>query len=136
MFAMGRLQVMADLLQHCRAVLLSDCQLVMQVETMQLEVDAMQAEAVNARAAAEAGQAAVTEVERLAQDNALLAARLAQLDTDLQVPTNIFHRLKYPRTWSRCTELSVKTTVLTPILIIMMAIIVMCETNNHVNSTC
>jgi len=54
---------------------------------MQLEVDVMQAEAGNARAAAEAGQAAVTEVERLAQDNALLAARLAQMDTDLQVLT-------------------------------------------------
>ena len=59
--------------------------IVVQVEMMQLEVDAMQAEAGNARAAAEAGQAAVTEVERLAQDNALLAARLAQMDTDLQV---------------------------------------------------
>lgn len=82
---MGRLQVTADLLQRCRAVLLNDCQLVVQVELMQLEVDAMQAEAANACAAAEAGQAAVTEVERLGQDNALLAARLAQMDTDLQV---------------------------------------------------
>ena len=52
---------------------------------MQLEVDAMQAEATSARAAAEASQAAVTEVERLGQDNALLAARLAQMDIDLQV---------------------------------------------------
>lgn len=56
-----------------------------QVEMMRLEVDAMQAEAASARAAAEASQAAVTEVERLGQDNALLAARLAQMDTDLQV---------------------------------------------------
>ena len=52
---------------------------------MQLEVDALQAEAANARAAAETQQAAVTEVERLGQDNALLAARLAQMDLDLQV---------------------------------------------------
>ena len=52
---------------------------------MQLEVDAMQAEAASARAAAESSQAAVLEVERLAQDNALLAARLAQMDLDLQV---------------------------------------------------
>ena len=52
---------------------------------MQLEVDAMQAEAASAWAAAEASQAAVTEVERLGQDNTLLAARLAQMDIDLQV---------------------------------------------------
>ena len=52
---------------------------------MQLEVDAMQAEAVSARAAAESRQAAVLEVERLGQDNALLAARLSQMDLDLQV---------------------------------------------------
>ncbi len=56
---------------------------------MQLEVDAMQAEASSARAAAEASQAAVTEVERLGQDNALLAARLAQMDIDLQVATRL-----------------------------------------------
>ena len=56
-----------------------------QVEMMQMEVDAMQAEAASARAAAESSQAAVTEVERLGQDNALLAARLAQMDVDLQV---------------------------------------------------
>ena len=70
-----------------QAVLLNECQRVVQVEMMQVEVDAMQAEADSARAAAEAGQAAVTEVERLAQDNALLAARLTQMDTDLQVLT-------------------------------------------------
>ena len=52
---------------------------------MQLEVDAMQAEAASARAAAESRQAAVLEVERLGQDNALLAARLSQMDLDLQV---------------------------------------------------
>lgn len=57
----------------------------LQVEMMQLEVDAMQAEAASARAAAEAGQAAVLEVERLGQDNSLLAARLSQMDLDLQV---------------------------------------------------
>ena len=57
----------------------------LQVEMMQLEVDAMQAEAASARAAAESSQAAVLEVERLAQDNALLAARLSQMDLDLQV---------------------------------------------------
>ena len=51
---------------------------------MQLEVDALQAEAGSARQAAEAGQAAVLEVDRLAQDNALLAARLSQMDVDLQ----------------------------------------------------
>lgn len=56
-----------------------------QVEMMQLEVDAMQAEASSARAAAESSQAAVLEVERLGQDNALLAARLSQMDLDLQV---------------------------------------------------
>lgn len=58
---------------------------VLQVEMMQLEVDAMQAEAASARAAAESRQAAVLEVERLGQDNALLAARLSQMDLDLQV---------------------------------------------------
>ena len=52
---------------------------------MQLEVDGMQAEAASARAAAESSQAAVLEVERLGQDNALLAARLSQMDLDLQV---------------------------------------------------
>ena len=52
---------------------------------MQLEVDAMQAEAASARAAAESSRAAVLEVERLGQDNSLLAARLAQMDIDLQV---------------------------------------------------
>lgn len=57
----------------------------LQVEMMQLEVDGMQAEAGSARAAAESSQAAVLEVERLAQDNALLAARLSQMDLDLQV---------------------------------------------------
>ena len=57
----------------------------MQVEMMQLEVDGMQAEAASARAAAESSQAAVLEVERLGQDNALLAARLSQMDLDLQV---------------------------------------------------
>ena len=51
---------------------------------MQLEVDALQAEAGSARQAAEAGQAAVLEVERLSQENALLAARLSQMDFDLQ----------------------------------------------------
>ena len=51
---------------------------------MQLEVDALKAEAGSARQAAEAGQAAVLEVDRLSQDNALLAARLSQLDFDLQ----------------------------------------------------
>ena len=61
-----------------------------QVEMMRLEVDAMQAEAASARAAAEASQAAVTEVERLGEDNALLAARLAQMDTDLQVPPSCY----------------------------------------------
>ena len=52
---------------------------------MQLKAEAMQAAAASARASAEARQAAVTEVERLGQDNALLAARLAQMDIDLQV---------------------------------------------------
>lgn len=52
---------------------------------MQLEVDALQAEAGSARQAAEAGQAAQLEVDRLAQDNALLAARLSQMTVDLQV---------------------------------------------------
>lgn len=52
---------------------------------MQLEVDAMQAEAASARAAAESSQAAVLEVERLGQDNSLLAARLSQMDSDFQV---------------------------------------------------
>lgn len=84
----------------CSAVLLNDCQLVVQVEMMQLEVDAMQAEAANARAAAEAGQAAVTEVERLGQDNALLAARLAQMDTDLQVLTCASAQKNCPRSGS------------------------------------
>lgn len=68
-------------------MLLNECRVVVQVQMMQVEVDAMQAEADSARAAAEAGQAAVTEVERLAQDNVLLAARLTQMDTDLQVLT-------------------------------------------------
>ena len=58
--------------------------IMVQVEMMQLEVDALQAEAGSARQAAEAGQAAVLEVDRLAQDNALLAARLSQMDVDLQ----------------------------------------------------
>lgn len=57
----------------------------LQVEMMQLEVDAMQAEAASAREAAESSQAAVLEVERLGQDNSLLAARLSQMDLDLQV---------------------------------------------------
>lgn len=52
---------------------------------MQLEVNAMHAEAASARTAAESSQAAVLEVERLGQDNALLAARLSQMDLDLQV---------------------------------------------------
>ena len=52
---------------------------------MQLEVDGMQAEAASARAEAESSQAAVLEVERLGQDNALLAARLSQMELDLQV---------------------------------------------------
>lgn len=52
---------------------------------MQLEVNALQAEASSAREAAHAGQAAVLEVDRLAQDNALLAARLNQMNIDLQV---------------------------------------------------
>lgn len=65
--------------------LLSEMQsTVVQVEMMQLEVHAFQAEASSAHQAAEAGQAAVLEVERLSQDNALLAARLSQMDFDLQ----------------------------------------------------
>ena len=63
---------------------------------MQLEVDAMQAEAANARAAAQANHSAVTEVDRLSQDNALLAARLAQMDIDIQVDSPNKIRLGSP----------------------------------------
>lgn len=80
----------------------------LQVEMMQLEVDAMQAEAASARTAAESSRAAVLEVERLGQDNALLAARLSQMDLDLQVAcvhqsdVRINHERLFRYTW-RCT---------------------------------
>ena len=67
------------------AVMLTLCTARRQVEMMQLEVDDLQAVAISAREAAHAGQAAVLEVDRLAQDNALLAARLTQMNIDLQV---------------------------------------------------
>lgn len=74
---------------------------------MQLEVDAMQAEAASARAAAESSQAAVLEVERLGQDNSLLAARLSQMDLDLQVGLPALQESNFPAT-QPCIALSVE----------------------------
>ena len=55
----------------------------MQELTQQLA--ASQAEAEAAREAAEAGQALASEMQRLAEDNALLASRTRQMEIDLQV---------------------------------------------------
>ena len=49
------------------------------------QLAASQAEAEAAREAAEAGQAMASEMQRLAEDNALLASRTRQMEIDLQV---------------------------------------------------
>ena len=55
------------------------------VQELAQQLAASQAEAEAAREAAEAGQAMASEMQRLAEDNALLASRTRQMEIDLQV---------------------------------------------------
>eukprot|EP00891_Asterochloris_glomerata_P008723 jgi/Astpho2/8723/Aster-x0365 len=54
------------------------------VQELAQQLAASQAEAEAAREAAEAGQAMASEMQRLAEDNALLASRTRQMEIDLQ----------------------------------------------------